>query len=45
MSDIERDHKIETLIYEFHDTKSITAACEACDLLYEALEEGEKNGE
>jgi hypothetical protein len=45
MDEIERDHKIEALIYEFHETRSIAAACEACDLLYEGLTEGVESGE
>lgn len=45
MDEIERDHRIESLIYEFHETRSIEAACEACDLLYEGLTEGELDGE
>lgn len=45
MNEQERDDKIQDLLIEFHMTRSVTAACEACDLLFEALTEGELDGE
>ena len=31
------------LVNEYHTTRSIAAACDACDLLYKEMQEGEKN--
>lgn len=31
------------LIREYHETRSIAVACDACDLLYKEMQEGEKN--
>ncbi len=39
MTSEERDSKIEDLLIEYHKNRSIPAACEACDLLFEALME------
>ena len=34
------------LVNEYHTTRSIAAACDACDLLYKELQaKGEKNNE
>ena len=33
----ERDDRIQDLLIDFHNNRSITSACEACDLLFEAL--------
>lgn len=45
MDEQERDNRIQDLLIEFHETRSVSAACEACDLLFEALTEGELDGE
>ena len=37
--------EIKALVNEFHTTRSIDAACTACDLLYQVMQEGEKNDE
>lgn len=41
----ERDKKLQELIIEYHETRAIRAACEACDLLYDVLTEGVKHEE
>lgn len=33
------------LVKEYHDTKSISVACELCDYLYKRTQEGEKDEE
>lgn len=37
----ERDDKIQMLLIEYRKNRSVPAACEACDLLFEALMEEE----
>ena len=34
---------IQRLVREFKKTRSIAIACKVCDLLYNELQEGEKN--
>ena len=37
--------EVKALVKEYHETRSIAAACDACDLLYQEMQEGEKNDE
>jgi hypothetical protein len=37
--------EVKALVKEYHETRSIAAACDACDLLYKEMQEGEKNDE
>lgn len=35
----------KALVEEYHKTRSIASACDACDLLYQEMQAGEKNYE
>lgn len=35
--------EVIALVNEYHTTRSIAVACDACDLLYQEMQEGEKN--
>ena len=37
--------EVKALVKEYHETRSIASACDACDLLYQEMQEGEKNDE
>lgn len=37
--------EVKALVKEYHETRSIAVACDACDLLYQEMQEGEKNDE
>ena len=37
--------KVKALIKEYHETRSIAVACDACDLLYQEMQVGEKSNE
>lgn len=34
---------VKALVKEYHETRSIAVACDACDLLYQEMQVGEKN--